>query len=287
MILPRWLSAGLFLAVAGCAALPAGSSLCANENGNGDCGMIPTPDGGAGGDGYAVAWDGGIDAATPNATPRGNLCGSTCSPDDARACASDAGLDDAGELSCRVVLGAGQQTSSTCAKAGDGEDGASCTSGADCAPGFECVGTGTCRHYCCHDDACTALTNASQDYSTYFCDVESEHASSGAEVPVCAIVQSCLPLKGQQCGTDQTCTIVEIDNGKNFVATCDAVGDAKLGESCEVAHCAAGFACIGSIGSRKCQQLCDDGHPCSGSATCNVQSPDLAQFNGTLGICSQ
>ena len=216
------------------------------------------------------------------------LCGGKCSPDNALSCAGDAG--DASGESCRIVLGAGQQTEATCSKAGAGGDGASCTSGADCAAGYECVGTGTCRHYCCDDIECSKLTQANQNYETYFCDVESEHASSGAVVPVCNVVQHCA-LFGDQCNAGEACTIVEIssnlagDGGLNvgLVATCDATGDAKLNDSCETAHCASGLACLGPVGQRTCQQLCDTQHPCPTNTSCNTKSQALMQYK--VGIC--
>jgi hypothetical protein len=288
LLLVACLSAGV-----GCAALPSGDSTpCLNASSNGgDCGFW-LPDGST--DAIAVPWEGGATDAGAGSLARSALCGGDCNPEDALACVGDGGLDaatvpdDAGAQSCRVVLGAGQQTSSACGKAGLGADGASCTSGSDCAPGFECVGTGTCRHYCCHDDECATLTTQSNGSSTYFCDIATEHAASGAIVPVCDVVQTCMPFSAQ-CGTEQACTIVELDP-KNFVTTCDAVGPGKLGDSCETQRCAIGYACIGTTGARTCQQLCDNAHLCSGyAATCNTQSPALPkQLAGTsVGICSQ
>ena len=292
MTFHRLLSAGLFaltLGAVGCAVLPnAGDDTCAAlGTDDGGCGL--TPFGDAGGDSPTVAWDGGADGGVAAPLARLSLCSGDCKPDNAQACvaapdAGDAG-DDAGDQSCRVVLGAGQQTSAACASSGQGLDGASCTSGADCAAGYECVGTGTCRHYCCEDTACTSLTNNS--YDTYFCDVATEHAASGAIVPVCQIVKECQLFGADQCNAGEACTIVEIDSGKGLVASCAATGDAKLGESCETAHCAAGYACIGAIGLRKCEQLCDDQNPCpSNSLTpnCNTKSQALLQFNG-VGVC--
>lgn len=281
---------------AGCAALPdSASGPCLNSTRNGECGQLIQSD--AGSDGAALDWDasGSADAGVATPLTRSALCGGACEPDEPLACVDDAGVDagaddDAGDMgleSCRVVLGANQQTSTACGNAGQNTDGQSCNSGADCAPGFECVGTGTCRHYCCHDDACTTLTKDSGGYSTYFCDLATEHAASGAVVPVCSQVYKCTPFV-TQCPTDQTCTIVEIDGGSDYVATCDASGEGQAGDQCETQHCAANYACIGNIGSRTCQQLCDSVHKCSGTAaTCNMQSPALAQFNGTVGVCSQ
>lgn len=271
----------------GCAALPnAGDDLCANKTmstADGGCGFIQG-DAGGGIDGFTTPDGGSNDAEVPPALlARSSLCGSssTCSPDDPHTCEGDAG--DASTESCRMVLGTNQTTTATCVASGQGKDGASCTSGTDCEPGYECVGTGTCRHYCCDDSACTTLTQNSSTYDTYFCDVAQEHASSGAKVPVCMVVQPCSPLTNGQCGTGSTCTIVEINGGSNFVATCDALGTAKLGESCETAHCAEGFACIGAIGQRQCQELCNSQNPCPSNSTCNMKSQALMKYN--VGIC--
>ena len=127
------------------------------------------------------------------------------------------------------------------------------------------------------------MTQNSTTYDTYFCDVAQERASSGAKVPVCNVVVHCSPLKGDQCGANEACTVVEINNGNNFVATCDALGTSKLGDSCETSHCADGFACIGAIGQRTCQELCDQQNPCPSNATCNMKSQALMQYG--VGIC--
>ncbi len=265
----------------GCAALPNGADDITCLTADANCAIYP-------GDGSTDATfvDGGFptDAGVATAPARSGLCAGSCSPDDPKACVDpDAGADAATATeSCRVVLGAGQKTEATCSKAGTGGDGASCTSGADCKPGFECVGTGTCRAYCCDDSVCTTMTTNNQSYETFFCDVASEHASSGAIVPVCNVVQHCA-LFTDQCNVGEACTIVEINSGSSLVATCDAVGDAKLNESCETAHCAAGFACIGTIGQRTCQQLCDTMHPCPTSSSCNMKSQALMQYK--VGIC--
>lgn len=268
-------------AVVGCAALPNGADdiSCLSMP---DASCVYQPDGGT----DVTFVDGSIPTDVGVAAPpaRGGLCAGSCSPDDRTACTTDGGADAATE-SCRVVLGAGQQTEATCSKAGPGGDGASCTSGADCQPGFECVGTGTCRAYCCDDSVCSKMTLENQNYETFFCDVASEHASSGAIVPVCNVVQHCA-LFTDQCNAGEACTIVEINSGSSLVATCDAIGDAKLGESCETAHCGAGFACIGTIGQRTCQQLCDSQHPCptnSANSTCNMKSQALMTYK--VGVC--
>ena len=283
--------AALAWAVVGCAVLPAAmNDDCAsraNGGAEGGCGLISGTDGG-GADGYAVPWgDASLDAGAPAVLARASLCAGDCSPDDPLACAGDAGADADVPVteSCRVILGVNHSSSAACATAGQGLDGVSCTQGSDCAPGYECVGNGTCRHYCCDDSACTTLSSTT--YDTYFCDIASEHPSSGAIVPVCQIANDCQLLSGTDaCGAGQGCTLVEIDNGNSFIRTCADLGDAKQGQSCETTHCAKNLACWGAMGERTCQQLCDDQNPCalnSATPNCNKSAPQLAKMG--VGIC--
>jgi hypothetical protein len=292
MTFHRLLSAGLFaltLGGVGCAVLPdaiGGDNTCglrqSTSGDEGGCALIPAGDASA--DGQTLVWDAGLEASGPNQLARSSLCGGGCVPDDSLACLEDGG--DAASEGCRVVLGAGQQTSTECEKSGQGNDGDSCTSGSDCAPGFECVGTaGTCRHYCCEDDVCNALSNG--PYDTYFCDIAAEHAASGATVPICQLAKGCQLFGMDQCGAGQECTIVDPGGGKNFMAACVDVGDVTEGHSCETHHCAEGLACLGSVGKRTCQEICDEQHPCSPNSSepnCNVKSPALADLSGA-GVC--
>ncbi len=269
----------------GCAALPSmGTDLCQTHP---DTCKIIQGDGSADATFFDAAMTPG-DAGAPTAASREALCSGSCSPDldaDGGVASScgDAG-SDGGSEACRVVLGAGQQTETTCTKAGDGTDGASCTSAADCAPGFECVGTGTCRAYCCNSGVCDTMTKATNGYETYFCDVANEHASSGAVVPVCNLAVHCAPFS-DTCNAGEACTIVEVNNGNGLVATCDAVGTQKVGESCEQAHCAAGLACLGTLGARTCEQLCDTQHPCPPNSGTSCVTQVQALMNYKVGIC--
>lgn len=280
MTFRKSLCAALFVAASGCAVLPraADDTSCL---GIGDAGCVAQGDASSG-DGYTNSLDGGYGdvGAVPGAGARLSLCQgtTTCAPDSADSCNGDAG--DASNEACRVALGTNQQTTTMCVASGTGGDGASCTSGVDCAAGFECVGNGTCRHYCCYDSACTAMSTS---YETYFCDVATEKSATGAKVPVCMVVEPCQPLGTDTCGSGQTCTVVEIDDSTRLVATCDVMGKGVLGESCELGQCAAGFACIGATGQRTCQELCNTQHPCSGMLNCNTKSQALSAFN--VGIC--
>lgn len=281
MTFRRTLLALLFGSV-GCAALPnvADDIACPVDS---SCTIIQ-PDASADGSFYDVGY--GIDAGGPPMLSRASLCIGNCSPDDPKACLVDGGVGDAGPQACRVVLGVNQQTDTDCTKSGQGTEGASCTSGTDCAAGYECVGTGTCRRYCCEESTCGAL---STQYQQYFCDIAQEHASTGAVVPVCNAVTKC-QLFTDSCAMGQACTIVEIDSTTadagpttSYVATCAGLGEAKIDESCETEHCGFGLACIGPIGQRTCQELCDSQHPCPQSLSCKTNSQALNQFK--VGVC--
>jgi hypothetical protein len=188
------------------------------------------------------------------ATPRVSLCEIVaCDPDNPTVCGNQPDAGDAAVLSCRVD-GAHAQ----CVAAGAGTDGESCASGADCAPGFDCVGSGVCREYCC-GGACS---------ETFFCDLGA--TSSMAIVPVCSPVQACTPLTPGSCASGEACTVVQI-NGQ-LAATCDAAGVGQRGDSCETALCASGFACLGAVGSRTCEQMCNTANACPVSLTCDLTS---------------
>jgi len=101
------------------------------------------------------------------------------------------------------------------------------------------------------------------------------------------VVQKCEPLSGMGCDDGQTCTIVEtLGTSDNLVlvATCDTVGTGVAGDSCETEQCKAGFACLGKIGSRTCQQLCDSSNSCEGSATCNMTQ--ISNIGVNIGVCT-
>jgi hypothetical protein len=273
----------LALGTAGCAALPSVSDdiLCSPDA---NCAIIQ-PDASADATFYDVGV--GTEGGTPQQA-RASLCSGACSPDDAKSCLVDGGVGDAGYEACHVVLGVNQQTATACGKSGTGTEGASCTAGSDCAPGYECVGTGTCRRYCCDDNTCADLT-ASNQYDTFFCDVANEHASTGAVVPVCNAVVPCA-LFTDACPSNQACTIVEIDSTTqdagattSYIATCAGLGEAKIGASCETTHCGAGLACIGAVGSRTCQELCDSQHPCPTNLSCKMNSQALQKYK--VGVC--
>ena len=266
---------------AGCAAVPSAlydDTYCQD----GGCQNTP-PDGGAMTDALLGAYDATGDA--PTLTPaRASLCSMTpCYPDETLSCvvAADSGVtaDDAGLESCHVAAGG----TSVCSSTGTRRESESCNTSADCAPGYECTSDGTCHHYCCNDTACADLTQNSTTGMQYFCDVDHEKTNVSITVPVCFAVQHCQPLNGATCGTGHSCTLVEVNNGMQLqlVATCDITGSGTLGQSCETEQCADGFACIGSIGSRTCQQLCNSYNPCPGMLTCNMKSS--GSYN--VGIC--
>lgn len=283
----RTLSAVLFLAVAGCAALP-GTDLiggCLNDrNASVDGGCI---NGESGTSDAAFSIDAGGEVVSPPANAaRSLLCSGTqdagkpaCDPNDPYACSGDGGLGDGGKETCHLTLAAKQQSVAQClSETNSHADGESCTVGTDCKAGYECVGTpGTCRHYCCAGD-CSAMSNNQQNQA-YFCDVQLERSSSAVKVPVCMPVIPC-QLFHDACGPNSTCTLVDPSNG---VASCETLGTAKVGESCEIDHCGADLVCVGPPGQRTCQQLCDPSHGCTYPQHCDDTWAALQALN--VGIC--
>lgn len=239
---------------------------------------------------YDVASDAG---AAPS------LCGdpSVCNPDEsadnkmlAAQCttpmAPDAGkYGDAGANAvgpaCRLASN-GKSVAAACGVAGVGHDGDACTTGSDCSAGFECVSSpGRCRHYCCDPAACKLVGQGQSNDTTYFCDVQTQTASS-AKVPACLPVQACKLLVANSCGQNQTCSIVDVITG---TTSCVQVGPAKVGESCETTHCGANLVCLGSPGKRSCQQLCDPSQTgvCPNGLAC--KQPWQILIMDSAGIC--
>ena len=240
------------------------------------------------------------DAAVPKAEPyNGNpLCHvdqKTCMPDDDvtqqsagnAACVSvvpgppDSGLPGADLLSkgCRIGR-VGDVVAPQCvlSKGSGGGDGATCEIGEDCAPGFDCV-TGTkgktCRHYCCGG---TCKGNQSNGSAT-FCDVQAL-VDVNQKAPVCMPLKRCTKLLGtMECSSNETCAVVTEagDTG------CVAVGEKRVGESCDEAHCAANLTCFGQPGARKCFKLCKvSASDCPGAQSCVTNA---AFKDADFGVC--
>jgi hypothetical protein len=140
-----------------------------------------------------------------------------------------------------------------------GTDGVSCVTGGDCAPGFDCVEGdkgATCRRYCCMD-SCDG--QAAQSGGKTFCDVQ-KVVTTKLAAPVCMPVKPCKLLMQGQCASTETCAIVN----PNGDTGCVESGPAAAGDACDSEHCAAGLACIGQPGAKRCYQLCK----VSGTGTC-------------------
>jgi hypothetical protein len=196
-------------------------------------------------------------------TPQGSpLCNASpyvggCYPDTpttAQACGiasdageSDRGLDDEDQpLACRVQPAgdAGDAgVASACEPAGLGVDGNPCLHGTDCAAGFECV-QNACRHYCCAGNTSCSVSD--------FCDIQPTTDSPDTIVPVCMPVQPCVLLAEGGCLPGQSCAVVREDG----TTSCETVGSAGPGASCDREHCAAGLVCLGAVGARQCYTLC-------------------------------
>lgn len=263
---------------------------------------------------YAEAWDAAAAKATTSTSPTGNaprklgslLCGTKhndfCVPDEPHACdppdggaaymdagssvdaaapvldasaASDAGLTkDGGALACRVTKAGTAEVQPVCGAAGEGVDGAECRVPSDCAAGFECVGTpGQCRRYCCISDATCGADRA--------CD-KLPITDSQLLVPVCIPVRACKLLAKSGCPEGETCAIVDQSDGRT---SCVATGTAGIGESCELANCAAGLTCLGAPDERTCFKLCSKSRAgdCPADYKCKGAAP-LFQ-DADQGVC--
>lgn len=230
------------------------------------------------------------DAGSDGLALRGNpLCHADpngCFPDDdvPKVCGSvqDAGADSGvyAAYACRVdpMVGAACSVLGPQAPAAEG---ASCGASSDCAPGFECVGApARCRHYCCDESTCATYGKAHQ--KAYFCDVQPLATTSVETVPVCQPVTPC-DLRAQDCGSGQTCAVVESDG--TLTTSCVTVGPGKVGDSCAAQHCGANLQCIGAP-MPTCHQLCDPQTPqCPQGTTCFHQWPVLDQQG--VGVCKE
>lgn len=227
------------------------------------------------------------------------LCGITddaglrCYPDDDIAssgtevdtCAPplDAGLPglDANVVTAGCRLGARDGTyAPTCSTAdARGVDGVTCTTGSDCARGYDCVvgaKGSACRRYCC-SGSCSAAV--SQNGGTTFCDVQTLVDFPDHKAPVCMPLKSCTLLAKDDCGASETCAVVT-EKGETG---CVPVGPAKADEACDTNHCARNLTCLGSVGDRRCYELCRiDGNDCDPTKKCVTGSV----FKDTaFGVC--
>jgi hypothetical protein len=191
-------------------------------------------------------------------------------PNNASAAATaDGGIEPT--PACHVLSG-GVVPRPTCEQSTVGGMYAStCAHPTECSPGYECVEGGTCRHYCCAgNSACS---------EGLFCDVQPVADSPGTLVPVCLPQIPCVLLNDATCAPDEQCSVVR-DNG---ATSCVAVGMAQAGESCEQEHCARGLVCLGPLGSRRCEQLCNTLKPSCDGGACIGTLPLFP--NPTVGVC--
>jgi hypothetical protein len=184
----------------------------------------------------------------------------------------EAGYGDAG-LACHVT-GAAGAAQPACAPAGRGVDGDSCSQSSDCAAGFERIEGGVCRHYCCSGNQMCP-----QDH---FCDIEPVVGRTGLSVPVCVQIQPCTLLEPRtdttRCTPVETCGIARPENG---TTSCVEFGTAKVGEACDVEHCATGLVCLNS----RCYVLCLRATPiqCTASQWCKGGLPLFPDVR--VGVC--
>jgi hypothetical protein len=237
----------------------------------------------------------GIDAAAASATKGSPLCNASttlgCYPDNttsAESCPLDAGIAslDGGvhdaSIACRVTADPdGLNAQPICARAGANAAGQACTDSSECAAQLECVsrsdGTSACEPYCC-SGTCASAND--------FCDVASvvSATQTATKVPVCVPIMHCQLLANGilsgACPSGETCSIVRDDGA----TSCEEIGEAKAGNDCDDVHCAAGLACIGVPGNRRCFQLCTTSgvEPCTAPQKCQGGMP---LFPLGYGVC--
>jgi hypothetical protein len=185
---------------------------------------------------------------------------------DASANADSAGLPPEGPQACRAKTGAVPR----CESAGASNDGDACSATADCAAGLACVRTkeaaGVCRATCCNG-SCESQVNGTKSAC-----VLGPVMGSAAPLPVCLGVRACQLLGKGDCGQGETCAVVRQDG----TTGCIAAGPQAVGDSCELANCAAGSVCLGEFGQRTCLQLCREGElPCPDGRRCVWGAPLL------------
>jgi hypothetical protein len=226
------------------------------------------------------------DASKLRGNPLCNASVFTCFPDEEKpiACTGvkDGGVDAGyGTVACRVDPKFSDPMCEPVPQAPMNE-GESCTGANDCGAGFECVGSpARCRHYCCESATCTAYSKNNAN-KPYFCDIQPLASVSSQMVPVCQPVAPC-NLQAQDCGSGQTCAIVE-SNG-TLTTSCVAVGPGKVGDACDSQHCGLNLQCIGAP-MPTCHQLCDPKMPqCPMGTTCFHQWPVLDQQG--VGVCKE
>jgi hypothetical protein len=179
---------------------------------------------------------------------------------------------DGADSACHVTVDNGIATP-TCTPGGTSMG--ACTDQTACRAGYECTGhqDSMCRRYCCDPTACD---------SSSFCDVQPIVAHD-VLVPVCMPIAPC-DLLADTCSQGQQCGIVDQTKG---VTSCVDLGEGNEGDQCESQHCAQGLACLGTLGSRKCFQLCDtrSADSCPMGQHCLTNS--VTFHASAIGICGQ
>jgi hypothetical protein len=223
-------------------------------------------------------------------TPQGNaLCHASklssdyCYPDttvDACNLPQDGGAGDAATdgaaaypAGCHVVTDSAGVSTKCYASKLQGMYASTCTQATDCSPGWECVNEGTCRHYCCSgNSACS---------DNQFCDVQPSAQDPNTLVPVCVSEFPCTLLDLDACPSGQQCSVVKEDG----TTSCVAVGPQGDGQPCDVDHCAHGYVCLGTPGSRQCAPLCYTASPtdCTNGRKCVGTLPLFT--NSLVGAC--
>jgi hypothetical protein len=135
---------------------------------------------------------------------------------------------------------------------------------------------GTCKHYCCGGNAaCSALD------PNWFCDIETVFHGINL-VPVCTLIEPCVPFDTECPTTGDTCTLV---NETTRQTACVTPGLAAVGDACAKEKCGANLACISGACKQLCKLMGTDGGvgQCPSGQTCVANSLFGAY---AVGLCS-
>jgi hypothetical protein len=199
--------------------------------------------------------------------------------DAATSCAADAGCDFFLHCGCgesdKCSVGA---SGASCAAAGAGRAGSTCTVDADCARGTICVpffGALQCLQFCDRAHRCPSGQDC---YVTVTVRDRADQIAGEVCGPTCKLVEQDCAAAGTACYlSDRHCGIDE--------GLCLAAGAASQGVACtRMGDCQKGYLCIDPAGpsTPMCAKICDrrDGMPSCDVGTCR----DLPGHSQT-GIC--
>jgi hypothetical protein len=166
----------------------------------------------------------------------------------------------------------------------EAQDALSCQTPGGTAVGDAC--TGGWPDECVADSSCQDVYEDGHPSCFALCTFEDDAMPCGEGrlcVPIWGAVGLCFgddctpPDEG--CGPDRRCAIL---GGE--IMGCVPVGDAGIGESCELEDCVAGATCVSADGQTLCRQLCLD------AAGCTVEAGTVCVWPGEAldwGYCRE